>query len=135
MTYTYDDGDLTTDTMRQNLSPPSTNRQQHGLPYRTDLSRPIALGDIGWDAEPGDALRTRRPRDAARRLTYSGSTVTDSGSTIADPRRRIYTCTAAAPRSAPTSRPLSGSMQLPGDASPAVQVTPGPAAQPTSSSR
>lgn len=82
--------------------------------------------DPGSWATPATAAiyRTADPATPLRRLTYSGNTITDSGSTIADTSDdRVITCTGCIGALGVDVETQEGSLQLPGEGSAALQVT------------
>jgi RHS repeat-associated protein len=126
ITYTYDIGGLT--GLARTFYRP--RRIASNMGYHIDLTYPVQYMDYGvteW-ASPNTAtlFRTAEPEAPLRRFTYSGGTVTDSGSTIADPTDdRTYGCTSCGGTLGVNVEAASGILQLPGEGSPAVQVAPG----------
>jgi RHS repeat-associated protein len=126
ITYTYDIGGLT--GLARNFYRP--RRIASNMGYHIDLTYPVQYMDYGvteW-ASPNTAtlFRTAEPDAPLRRFTYGGGTVTDSGSTIADPTDdRTYGCTSCGGTLGVNVEAASGSLQLPGEGSPALLVTAG----------
>jgi RHS repeat-associated protein len=79
-------------------------------------------GTSGWFAPTIVSLyNMSEPAQPIARLTYNGNTITDLGG-------RIYTCTGCSNSLAGDIETSSGSMQLPGEGSPALQVNQHPTA-------
>jgi len=83
-------------------------------------------GDPGAWAAPATAAiyRSADPSTPLRRFTYSGGTIIDSGSTIADTSDdRVFTCSGCVGALGMDIETQEGSLQLPGEGSPAMQAS------------
>ena len=99
----------------------------------SNLGYHIALTYQGQDfgADPGawatvstaTLYRSAEPDTPLRRLTYTGGTVVDSGATIADTSDdRTYACSGCGGTLGADVETWSGSLQLPGETAPMLQV-------------
>ncbi|MEA3011498.1 MAG: hypothetical protein QOD42_43, partial [Sphingomonadales bacterium] len=126
ITYTYDIGGLT--GLARNFYRP--RRIASNMGYHIDLTYPVQYmdeGEAAWGTPSTATLfRTAEPGVPLRRLSYNGGTVTDSGSTIADPTDdRTYGCTSCGGTLGVNVESASGSLRLPGEGSPALEVAAG----------
>jgi RHS repeat-associated protein len=111
-------------------------RVTSNLGYFIDITyQPGALGEMGWNM-PATAtiFASAAPTTPLRRLTYSGSysaiNVVDSGSTVTDTSDdRTFSCSGCGGSLGTDVEAPSGTLQLPGEASPTVQATTHPSGQ------
>lgn len=77
-----------------------------------------------WASVATATLYLTAPETALRRLTYGGNTITDSGDTVADiSDDRTYNCTGCGNQLGLDLEVTAGAIQLPGETTPAVQVS------------
>ena len=125
ITYSYDPGGLSTLPGRTFRRP---NRIASNMGYHIQLTYPLQFMDDtnAWFRPSMATLYRSAANMPLRRFSFSGGTVTDSGGTIADPTDdRTYTCSSCGGTLGLDVEIAEGTLQLPGEATPAVQVTPG----------
>ena len=118
ISYTYDTAALAGDPLRRTFYRPTTVSSSLGF-FITIAYHPGAVGSAGWDAPAEAAIyNSSAPTTPLGRLTYSadGTTITDLGG-------RIYTCQACRNSLGTSIETHTGSLRLPGEASPALQAT------------
>lgn len=118
ITYTYDTATLPGDPWRATYYRPT--RVSSSLGYFITISyHPGALGDGPWGRPAQAAIYSNAaPTTPLGQLTYSAD-----GTTIRDLGRRVYTCEGCSNALGTDTETASGSLQLPGESTPAVLAT------------
>ncbi|HET6630263.1 MAG TPA: hypothetical protein VFG91_10855, partial [Woeseiaceae bacterium] len=118
ISYTYETTTLTGDTFGRTFYRPTRITSNLGF-FITIAYQPGTLESGAWGSPAEAAIyNSSAPTTPLGRLTYSadGSTITDLGG-------RVYTCQACANALGANLERSSGSLQLPGETSPTLQVT------------
>ena len=118
LTYTYQTGMLQGDPFQRIFHRPTRVTSNLGF-FITIAYHPGAVGSAGWSTPAEAAIyNSTAPTTPLGRLTYSadGTTITDLGG-------RVYTCQACRSSLGTSIETHSGLLQLPGEASPTLQVT------------
>jgi RHS repeat-associated protein len=121
LTYTYQTAMLQGDPFQRVFHRPTRVTSNLGF-FITIAYHPGTVGSAGWGAPAEAAIyNSSAPTTPLGRLTYSadGTTITDLGG-------RVYTCQACQNSLGGSIETHSGSLRLPGEASPTLQVIPHP---------
>jgi RHS repeat-associated protein len=121
LTYTYQTATLQGDPFQRIFHRPIRVTSNLGF-LITIAYHPGTVGTAGWSAPAEAAIyNVAAPTTPLGRLTYSadGTTITDLGG-------RVYTCQACRNSLGASIETPSGSLRLPGEASPTLQVTSNP---------
>lgn len=131
ISYSYDTATMTNDPVPgRTFYRPTKIASSMGYEIRLTYQGNDFNADPGAWSRPGTATLYRTvppttPDEPLRRLSYSGDTITDNGSTLNDTSDdRTFTCTGCANQLGVDLEVNAGSMQLPGESTPAASIAP-----------
>jgi RHS repeat-associated protein len=121
ISYTYQTYVMPGDTFNRTFYRPTTITSNLGYAISLTYQSDDFNSDYWGTVAQATLYALSDPATPLGRLTYSGSTITDLGG-------RVFTCTNCANMLGAETEVTSGSVQFPGEASPALQVTASPTA-------